>query len=279
MIMDNEKYISNSYGTRQLTFLLENNRAQLDWAYKYLKKKDPYIIQQTTMKDLKKIFIDSCIHRELDKKTFEMMASNMEKAWKADVKRHTSDKTMLNVSISKEHKSKFEGMALEKKCNHIQMLESLIDDNYKNFLRLKEQDLRLKEQELIAKVTEKAKKAEIKKNQSYINQSLISDLHLQKNYNNSLNKQMTELKNKLQAVKDNSSILFTIIEKAKKNRSKLTDDHLIQATIALTEINGEQLPLEGPIEATEQEENTEQNQTSGPRFRKRARPAKTASKQ
>ena len=57
--MDIDKYISNSYGTRQLTFLLENNRAQLDWAYEYLKKKDPYIIQQKTMKDLKKIFIDS----------------------------------------------------------------------------------------------------------------------------------------------------------------------------------------------------------------------------
>lgn len=55
--MDNEKYISNSYGTRQLTFLLENNRAQLDWAYEYLKKKDPYIIQQKTMKDLKKFLL------------------------------------------------------------------------------------------------------------------------------------------------------------------------------------------------------------------------------
>ncbi|MEL4248458.1 hypothetical protein [Shewanella xiamenensis] len=269
--MDIDKYISNSYGTRQLTFLLENNRAQLDWAYKYLKKKDPYIIQQKTMKDLKKIFIDSCIHRKLDKQTFERMASNMEKAWKADVKRHASDKTMLNVSISKEHKSKFESMALEKECNHIQMLESLIDNNYKNFLRLKEQ-------ELVAKDAEKAKKAEIKKNKSYTNQLLSSELHLHKNYNNRLKKQVTALKNELQAVKDNSSILFAIIEKAVKNRSKLTADHLMQATRAHTLIDIVQLPLEEPIEATEQEENTEQNQTSGPRPRKRARAAKTTSK-
>lgn len=275
--MDIDKYISNSYGTRQLTFLLENNRAQLDWAYEYLKKKNPYIIQQTTMKDLKKIFIDSCIHRKLDKQTFERMASNMEKAWKADVKRHASDKTMLNVSISKEHKSKFEGMALEKKCNHIQMLESLIDDNYKNFLLLKDQDLRLKEQELVAKNTEKAKKAEIKKNQSYTNQHLNSELFLQQNYNNRLKKQMTELKNELQAAKDNSSILFAIIEKAVKNRSKLTADHLMQATRAHTLIDIVQLPLEEPMQATESDESTEQNQTSGPRPRKRARAAKTAS--
>lgn len=271
MIMDNEKYISNSYGTRQLTFLLENNRAQLDWAYKYLKKKNPYIIQQTTMKDLKKIFIDSCIDRKLDKNTFERIASNMEKAWKANVKRHASDKTMLNVSISKEHKSKFEDMALKKKCNNIQMLESLIDDNYKNFLLLKEQ-------ELVAKNTEKAKKAEIKKNQSYTNQHLSSELFLQQNYNNRLKKQVTALKSELQAVKDNSSILFAIIEKAVKNRSKLTADHLMQATRAHTLIDIVQLPLDESMQATESEESTEQHQTSGPRHRKRARPAKTASK-
>ncbi|EHC05151.1 hypothetical protein Sbal625DRAFT_3284 [Shewanella baltica OS625] len=269
--MDNEKYISNSYGTRQLTFLLENNRAQLDWAYEYLKKKDPYIIQQKTMKDLKKIFIDSCIHRKLDKQTFERMVSNMEKAWKADVKRHASDKTMLNVSISKEHKSKFEYMALKKKCNNIQMLESLIDDNYKNFLRLKEQ-------ELIAKNAERTKKAEIKYNQSFTDKKLSGELHLQKNYNNRLKKQVTALKSELQAVKDNSSILFAIIEKAVKNRSKLTADHLMQATRAHTLIDIVQLPLDESMQATESEESTEQNQASGPRQRKRARPAKTASK-
>lgn len=82
----------------------------------------------------------------------------------------------------------------------------------------------------------------------------------------------------LQAVKDNSSILFALIEKAVKNRSKLTADHLIQATRAHTLIDIVQLPLEKPVEATESEESSEQNQTSGPRPRKRARPAKTASK-
>ncbi|MCD8560093.1 MAG: hypothetical protein LRY75_15045, partial [Shewanella xiamenensis] len=100
---------------------------------------------------------------------------------------------------------------------------------------------------------------------------------LQQNYNNRLKKQMTELKNELQAAKDNSSILFAIIEKAVKNRSKLTADHLMQATRAHTLIDIVQLPLEEPMQATESDESTEQNQTSGPRPRKRARAAKTAS--
>lgn len=247
----------------------KTHKLLLAWVTKYLYKKGIFFSQNPTIIEVKStlfnLFKDSN-----ERATFEFYRK-MEKAWEAHNRRLACKAKMLNISVSIEHKNKFKEMAKEAKITNIQLFQSLIDDNYKLLIGLKEQ-------ELIAKVTEKAKKAEIKKNQSFTNQSLISELHLQKNYNNRLKKQMTELKNKLQAVKDNSSILFTIIEKAKKNRSKLTDDHLIQATIALTEINGEQLPLEEPIEATELEENTEQNQTSGPRPRKRARPAKTASK-
>ncbi|MCA1898676.1 hypothetical protein [Shewanella putrefaciens] len=241
----------------------------LEWVIKYLSKKGIFVSEQTISQVKNTLFI--AFHRNnKEKATFDFFYK-MEKAWDAHERRQSSNKTMLNVSISKEHKIKFSKMAKDKGgYTKIQMLESLIDDNYKNFIRLKEQ-------ELIAKDTEKAKKAEINKNKSYTNQSLSSELSLQENYNNRLKKQMTELKNELQAVKDNSSILFTIIEKAVKKRSKLTADHLMQATRAHTLIDIVQLPLEKPIETTESEENTEQNQTSGPRHRKRARLAKTTS--
>ncbi|MEE1982502.1 hypothetical protein [Shewanella xiamenensis] len=241
----------------------------LEWVIKYLSKKGIFVSEQTISQVKNTLFI--AFHRNNNEKATFDFFYKMEKAWDAHERRQSSNKTMLNVSISKEHKINFSKMAKDRGRTRIQMLESLIDDNYKNFLLLKEQ-------ELVAKDAEKAKKAEIKKNQSYTNQLLSSELHLHKNYNNRLKKQVTALKNELQAVKDNSSILFAIIEKAVKNRSKLTADHLMQATRAHTLIDIVQLPLEEPIEATEQEENTEQNQTSGPRPRKRARAAKTTSK-
>lgn len=242
----------------------------LEWVIQYLSKKGIFVSEHTISQVKSTLFI--AFHRNKNEKATFDFFEKMENAWDAHERRQSSNKTMLNVSISKEHKSKFESMAIEKECTHIQMLESLIDNNYKYFIRLREQ-------ELIAKVTEKAEKAEIKKNQAYTNRSLSSELHLQKNDSNRLKNQMTELMSELQAVKDNSSILFDIIEKAVKNRSKLTIGHLIQATKAHTLIGIVQLPLEEPVEATELEENTEQNQTSGPRPRKRARPTKTASKQ
>lgn len=241
----------------------------LEWVIKYLSKKGIFVSEQTISQVKNTLFI--AFHRNKNEKATFDFFYKMEKAWDAHERRQSSNKTMLNVSISKEHKINFSKMAKDRGRTRIQMLESLIDDNYKNFLRLKEQ-------ELVAKDTEKAKKAEIKKNQSYTNQHLSSELFLQKNYNNRLKKQVTALKSELQAVKDNSSILFAIIEKAVKNRSKLTADHLMQATRAHTLIDIVQPPLEEPMQATESDESTEQNQTSGPRPRKRARAAKTASK-
>lgn len=247
----------------------KTHKLLLAWVTKYLYKKGIFLSQHPTIIEVKSTLFN-LFKGSNERVTFEFYRK-MEKAWEAHNRRLACKARMLNISVSIEHKNKFKEMAKERKITNIQLLQSLIDDNYKLFIYLKDKERKDKE-------TESEKKAEIKYNQSLTDKKLSGELHLQKNDNNRLKKQVTELKSELQAVKDNSSILFDIIEKAVKNRSKLTVDHLIQATKAHTLIDIVQPPLEEPIEATELEENTEQNQTSGPRPRKRARPAKTASK-
>ena len=247
----------------------KTHKLLLAWVTKYLYKKGIFFSQNPTIFEVQSTLFN-WFKDSNERATFEFYRK-MEKAWEAHNRRLACKAKMLNISVSIEHKNKFKEMAEEAKITNIQLFKSIIDDNYKLLIGLKEQELK-------AINTEKAKKAEIKFNQSFTDKKLSGELHLQKNYNNRLKKQVTALKSELQAVKDNSSILFAIIEKAVKNRSKLTADHLMQATRAHTLIDIVELPLEEPIEATESEESTEQNQTSDPRPRKRARSANTTSK-
>lgn len=248
----------------------KTHKLLLAWVTKYLYKKGIFFSQNPTIIEVKSTLFN-WFKGSNERATFEFYRK-MEKAWEAHNRRLACKAKMLNISVSIEHKNKFKEMAKEAKITNIQLFQSLIDDNYKLLIGLKDEERKGKE-------AEKAKKAEIKYNQSFTDTKLNGELHLQKHYNNRLKKQMTELMSELQAVKDNSSILFALIEKAVKNRSNLTVDHLMQATRAHTLIDIVQLPLEKPVEATESEESSEQNQTSGPRPRKRARPTKTASKQ
>ncbi|MEL4252181.1 hypothetical protein AAEH72_14325 [Shewanella xiamenensis] len=247
----------------------KTHKLLLAWVTKYLYKKGIFFSQNPTIIEVKSTLFN-WFKDSNGRATFEFYRK-MEKAWEAHNRRLACKARMLNISVSIEHKNKFKEMAKEAKITNIQLLQSLIDDNYKFFIGLKDKERKDKE-------TERAKKTEIKYNQSFTDKKLSGELHLQKNYNNHLKKQVTALKSELQAVKDNSSILFAIIEKAVKNRSKLTADHLMQATRAHTLIDIVQLPLDESMQATESEESTEQHQTSGSHHRKRARPAKTASK-
>jgi hypothetical protein len=238
------------------------------WVSTYLRKKGIFVAE-VTMKNIKLTLFTQ--FKDLNERiTFDFFRK-MEKAWDAHNRRQASNNSMLNVSISKSHKSMFLRMAKDAKCTNIQMLEALIDDNYKNFISSKDE-------ERFAKDAKKAKKDKTKENQSFTNSKLNGEILRLKNNNSGFKSQISKLRAELQPVKDNSTILFAMIAEAVKNSSKLTIDNLVEATIAHTLIGSVQLPLEEPIEAPVSEANTEHSQISDPSFRKRARSAKTAIK-
>jgi len=242
------------------------NKALLAWVIEYLYKKGILFNQNPTIIDVKSTLFN--IFKDHDEIVISEFYRKMEKAWEAHNRRLASQTKMLNVNISKEHKKKFLDMAKLAKLTNIQMLEFLIDDNYKLLINFKNEERKGKE-------ADKAKKIDVKKHQALTNARLNTLLMLEKNYNNGLKTQNAELKDKLNTVKANSSILFAMIEKAVKNRSKLAADHLIQATKAHTLIDIVQAPLDEPEIKPEIEKNAAQPQTSNTGFRTRGRPIKT----
>ncbi|WP_434939694.1 hypothetical protein ACRWQN_02770 [Shewanella sp. HL-SH8] len=226
-----EFHVQYDFFTRNRT-----NQKLLGWVIKYLSKKGIFVSQQTIGQVKNTLFI--AFQRNNEKDTFDFFRK-MDNAWDAHNRRQASNNSMLNVSISKKHKSMFLQMAKDAECTNIQMLERLIGDNYKNFLHSKDK-------ERIVKDAEKATKEDIKKNKSFTNEKLNGEILRLNNYVSGYKSQISKLKNELGKIKDNSDQLFDIVMEVATNEQGFSQKNLLEVSRLHTLIEMHQLPNKDP---------------------------------
>lgn len=198
------------------------NKTFQEWVMTYLNKKGIVAFPPSlpgVQNALFKLFENSS-----EKATCDFF-NKMEKAWNAYSKRQTSKTSMLNVSISAEHKAKFLRMAKDAKCTNITMLEALIDSSYKTFILTRENELKRIEEK-------KEKRRKERENQSFTNKTLSGEITLLKNSNQGLKSEILALQKDLYTAKENSKEIFEIIDNTAKNNFTLTPERLIQAAKA-----------------------------------------------
>jgi hypothetical protein len=208
-----------------MVFLEQGNNAQLEWAIFYLAKKGKHITTSSSITMIK----DELWRMYTSQPDIQVSAffTKMEKAWKAYAKRKTSASAMLNVCISSNHIEMFNKMVKGANCTKIQMLEALIDDNYKALLHSKDVELRAKEEKRAQFKKEKA-------SESKINKELRGKLLISKNYINGHKTKIRKLNEIIEKQSLNSSHLFEIIKKTAANGASLTQQDLIDATMLYT---------------------------------------------
>jgi len=205
---------------QQVKFLKEGEKGQLSWAISYLGRKGIYLEVPSSITALK----NQLYSRPYNNGLSESQIKKMGLAWNAYRRRKSNTSSMLNVTISDRHIKKLKDMAAFGRKTKIQIVEELIDDNYKHLKNQKEKELQARMQKKSDKddVNERIKKATNKLQHEV--QSLtrkVNEQHIK----------ISSLQKLIEQMKLNSSMLFEIIEKSKENQANLTERQLIDATM------------------------------------------------